>query len=115
MKGSRGKRSKAATHKDKVGTVGKPQVEESRLRSKAKVDYNENVLAFKGDVEKKFNQHGGKRKNVTQKNKTSEDKRVASSKSYLDMKSAKAVKRLVLKRKTEVDHDAPGVYIIPKN
>ena len=92
MKGSRGNRSKAATHTDKVGTVGKPQVEEPRcysprLRSKPEVDYNENVLAFKGDVEKS-NQHGGKRKNVTQKNKASEDRRVASSKSYLDMKSA---------------------------
>ena len=88
MKGSLGKRSKAATRTDKVEMVGKPQVEEPRgcsprLRSKLKVDYNENVLALKGDVEKKFNQHGGKRKNVTQKNKTSEDKRVASSKSYL--------------------------------
>ena len=46
---------------------------------------------------------------MTQKNKTSEDKRVASSKSYLDMKSAKAVKRLVLKRKTDVDHDAQSL------
>ena len=114
MKGSRGKRATAATRTDKVGTVGKPQVEEPRgcsprLRSKLKVDYNENVLALKGDVEKKFNQHGGKRKNVTQKNKTSEDKRVASSKSYLDMKSAKAVERLVLKRKTDVDHDAKSL------
>ena len=65
MKGSRGKRAKAATRRDKVGTVGKPQVEEPRfcsprLRSKPKVDYNENVLALEGDVEKKFNQHGGK-------------------------------------------------------
>ena len=109
MKGSRGKRSKAATHKDKVGTVGKPQVEESRLRSKAKVDYNENVLALKGVVEKKSNQHGGKRKNVTKKNETSEERRVESSKSYLDVKPAKAVKRLVLKRKTDVDHDAQSL------
>merc|ERR1711953_988506 len=34
------------------------------------------------------------------------DRRVASSKSYLDMKSSKAPRRLVLKRKTDVDHDA---------
>ena len=66
MKGSLGKRSKAATRTDKVEMVGKPQVEESRLRSKAKVDYNENILAFKGVVEKKANQHGGKRKNREQ-------------------------------------------------
>ena len=57
MKGSRGKRSKAATRTVKVEMVGKPQVEEPRgcsprLRSKLKVDYNENVLALKGDVEK---------------------------------------------------------------
>ena len=57
MKGSRGKKTKTATRTDKVGTVGKPQEEEPkcrspRLRSKAKVDYNENVLALKGDVEK---------------------------------------------------------------
>jgi len=113
MKGSRGNRSKAATHTDKVGTVGKPQVEEPRcysprLRSKPKVDYNENVLAFKGDVEKKSNQHGGKRKNVT-KNETSEARRVESSKSYLDVKSSKTVRRLVLKRKTDVDQDAKSL------
>jgi len=114
MKGSRGKRSKAATHKDKVGTVDKPQVEEPkcrspRLRSKAKVDYNENVLALKGDVEKKSNQHGGKRKNVTKKNETSEERRVESSKNHLDVKSSKAPRRLVLKRKTDVDHDAQSL------
>jgi len=113
MKGSRGNRSKAATHTDKVGTVGKPQVEEPRcysprLRSKPKVDYNENVLAFKGDVEKKSNQHGGKRKNVTKK-ETSEERRVESSKSYLDVKSSKTVRRLVLKRKTDVDQDAKSL------
>ena len=109
MKGSCGKRSKTATQKDNVGTVGKPQVEEARLRSKPKVDYNENVLAFKGDVEKKSNQHGGKRKNVTKKNETSEDRRVESSKNHLDVKSSKAVRRLVLKRKTDVDHDAQSL------
>merc|ERR1719494_1737307 len=114
MKGSRGKKAKAATRTDKVGTVGKPQVEEPRccsprLRSKPKVDFNENVLALRGDVEKKSNQHGGKRKNVTKKNETSEDRRVESSKSYLDVKSSKAVKRLVLKRKTDVDHDAQSL------
>ena len=109
MKGSCGKRSKAATQTDKVGTAGKPQVEESRfccprLRSKPKVDHNENVLAFKGDVEKKLNQHGGKRKTVTKKVEW-----VESSKTYPDMKSSKAVKRLVLKRKTDVDHDAQSL------
>jgi len=109
MKGSRGKRSKAATRTDKVGTVGKPQVEEPkccspRLRSKSKVDYNENVLAEKGDVEKKLNQHGGKRKTMTKKVEW-----VESSKTYPDMKSSKAVKRLVLKRKTDVNHDAQSL------
>jgi len=109
MKGSRGNRSKAATHTDKVGTVGKPQVEEPRgcsprLRSKPKVDYNENFLAEKGDVEKKLNQHGGKRKTVTKKVEW-----VESSKTYPDMKSSKAVKRLVLKRKTDVKHDAQSL------
>merc|ERR1719317_434132 len=106
MKDSCGNRSKAATRTDNVGTVGKPQVEEPRLRSKPKVDYNENVLALKGDVEKKSNQHGGKRKNVTKKNETSEERRAESSKSYLDAKSLKTVGRLVLKRKTDFDHDA---------
>jgi len=114
MKGSRGKKAKAATRTDKVGTVGKPQVEEPRccsprLRSKPNVDYNENVLALKGDVENQSNQHGGKRKNLTKKNKTSEDRRAESSKSYLDKKTSKAVRRLVLKRKTDVDHDAQSL------
>ena len=109
MKGSRGKKTKTATRTDKVGTVDKPQVEEPRLRSKPKVDYNENVLALKGDVEQKFNQHGGKRKNATKKNKTPEDRRMESSKNHLDMKSSKAVRRLVLKRKTDVDHDAQSL------
>jgi len=114
MKGSRGNRSRAATHTDKVGTVGKPQVEEPRcysprLRSKPEVDYNENVLAFKGDVEKRSNQHGGKRKNLTKKNETSEKRRAETSKSYLDAKSSKTVRRLVLKRKTDVDHDAKSL------
>ena len=109
MKGSRGNRSKAATHTDKVGTVGKPQVEEPRccsprLRSKPKVDYNENVLAEKGDVEKKLNQHGGKRETVTKKVEW-----VESSKKYPDMKSSKAVKRFVLKRKTDGSHDAQSL------
>jgi len=109
MKGSRGKRAKAATRTDKVGTVDKPQVEEPRccsprLRSKSKVDYNENVLAEKGDVEKKLNQHGGKRKTMTKKVEW-----VESSKTYPDMKSSKAVKRLVLKRKTDVKHDAQSL------
>ena len=109
MKGSRGNRSKAATHTDKVGTVGKPQVEEPRgcsprLRSKPKVDYNENFLAEKGDVENKLNQHGGKRKTVTKKVEW-----VESSKTYPDMKSSKAVKRFVLKRKTDVSHDAQSL------
>ena len=95
-------------------TVGKPQVEElrccsPRLRSKPNVDYNENVLALKGDVENQSNQHGGKRKNLTKKNKTSEDRRAESSKSYLDKKTSKAVRRLVLKRKTDVDHDAQSL------
>ena len=114
MKGSRGKKTKTATRTDKVGTVDKPQVEEPkcrspRLRSKAKVDYNENVLALKGVVEKKSNQHGGKRKNVTKKNETSEERRVESSKNHLDVKSSKAPRRLVLKRKTDVDHDAQSL------
>jgi len=108
-KGSRGKRAKAATHTDKVGTVGKPQVEEPggcspRLRSKSKVDYNENVLAEKGDVEKMLNQHGGKKKTVTKKVEW-----VESSKTHPDMKSSKAVKRFVLKRKTDVNHDAQSL------
>ena len=80
-----------------------------RLRSKPNVDYNENVLALKGDVENQSNQHGGKRKNLTKKNKTSEDRRAESSKSYLDKKTSKAVRRLVLKRKTDVDHDAQSL------
>jgi len=108
MKGSRGKRVKAATRTDKVGTVGKPQVEEPRLRCKPKVDFNEEVLAFKGVVEKKLNKHGSKRKNVIKGNKSSED-RVESSKCHLDMKSSKAVRRPVLKRKTDVDHDAQSL------
>ena len=108
MKVSRGKRSKAATRTDKVGTVGKPQVEEPRLRCKPKVDFNEEVLAFKGVVEKKLNKHGSKRKNVIKGNKSSED-RVESSKCHLDMKSSKAVRRPVLKRKTDVDHDAQSL------
>ena len=108
MKVSRGKRSKAATRTDKVGTVGKPQVEEPRLRCKPKVDFNEEVLAFKGVLEKKLNKHGSKRKNVIKGNKSSED-RVESSKCHLDMKSSKAVRRPVLKRKTDVDHDAQSL------
>ena len=49
MKGSRGNRSKTATHTDKVGTVGKPQVEEPRCcsprsRSKSKVEVKKSGL-----------------------------------------------------------------------